>query len=344
MSGRGLLDADMATLGRMAGTGLQWWMDELRAMLPAGMRGLGAGGGGPVALFRPQRPIVIQHGRNAEEALPGGRARTLDLALPASLSLRRTLDLPAMRPEDLRAYVQAEAERLFPLGADTLLVDAIAGPRTGDGRMTAEVAAIDRALAMQAIDAASAVGIAPARLALSEDDAPDRRRFDFAPTLRSEGLLPPRSQQKAFWWGLVAFAFLINVGLLIWRDQQQTEALRALVAEQQPAVSVYRVIAGRGRLAATVARTSLARRAAHPALADLAATTAALPGEAWVQRYAWDGRSLRLNGLMRPPIDVVAALRREPRFVNVRTSTGDVQADILVGRPFDVTADIRRPR
>lgn len=339
--GNGILNADMATLGRWARTGFRWWWDELAAMVPAGWRGTGRRQG-PIALFRPGTPLHLHRGNGMVEELPsGGKDRPLDVAIPASLSLQRDISVPVMNQSDLRSYMALEADRLLPLGADALLVDALPVERNGDGRMTVRIAALDRRVAEEAVDAARLAGVQPTTIGLSDDADPSQTRFDFAPALRAEGLLPRRSAHRQIWWALVGFAFLTNILLLIWRDQQDVARIEALVNEQQPAVSVYRAMAGRTQRTATLAEATVQQRRDHNALADLAAATMALPDAAWVQRYAWDGRTLRLSGYMHPVIDVMAALRRERRFVNVRSTSGDVPADIPVGRPFDVTTDIR---
>jgi hypothetical protein len=336
-----LLNADMATLMRWARVGFQWWRDELMAMLPARLRGTGKRQG-PVALFRPGAPLRLHRGNGLVEDLRAGeRERPLDVAVPASLSLQRDIVVPAMSRSDLQSYIALEAERLLPLGGDSLLVDAVALERSDDGRMTIRLAALYRQTADEALGAAREAKVVPVRLRLAEDTEPQQTRFDFAPALRAEGTLPGVSARRQIWWALVGFALLANVALLIWRDQQDVTRLQAVVDEQQPAVAVYRTISGRAQRTAQLAETTVERRRNHNALADLAAATAALPNEAWAQRYAWDGRTLRVSGYMHPVIDVIAGLRKERRFANVRSTTGDVTADLPVGRPFDVTADLR---
>ena len=84
-----------------------------------------------------------------------------------------------------------------------------------------------------------------------------------------------------------------------------------------------------------------AERGSHDVLGALGSVSAALPSGAWVQRYAWSGRSVRLTGYKRQGVDVLAALRHDPRFANVRSANSDVIAEIPAGQPFDITATLK---
>lgn len=331
-----ILNADMATLAGWLREGWRWWLDELSAMVPPSLR-RARRGDGPLACYQADGAIEIVRGKqgSADQPCP------TNLALPASLALMREVNLPAMSKADMRQYLALEAGRLFPLSDASLIVDAEAGRREAGASVTAmRMAALHRETILHALSAARAAGLEPARITLIDPPSPEQTTFDFAPQLRAEGILPPQSQQPLLWWSLVGFAFLLNISLLVWRDQQSVARLQAAVDAQAPAVAVYRAIAGRSASIEQAARTTLARRAQQNALGDLAATTSALPDSAWVQRYDWDGRSLRIAGYLRPPTDVVAALSKNERFTNVRPSAADVQADIPIGQPFDISADI----
>lgn len=342
VSGSGILNADMATVSRWLRTGFGWWLAELREMVPE--RLLHRRERGPVAQFTPGKPIVIRQGDETALALPPGRPRPMTLVLPAAVALQRRLTVPRMGTTDLRSYVALEQERLLPIGAQSLVIDVQAERGSGDaaaGTQGVRIAAVARSTMTDALAAAAAAGVAPQRIALSGTAGPDDLQFDFAPQLRSEGLLPPADMSRVIWWSLVALAFAANVGLLVWRDQQEVEQMRQLVEAQQPAVRVYRTISGRLARTREIAARSAARRRTHDAIGDLAATSAALPTPAWVQRYQWNGAGVRLSGYMRPPFDVAAALRKEPRFINIRPGSSDLQADLPIGQPYDISADIR---
>ncbi len=339
MSGPSLLNADMATVAGWLRQGARWWIDTLADMLPATLRGAGSSKA-PLARFDNGAVAMIR----GESGTPD-RPRPADLGLPADRCLIRERTLPAMSLRDLDGFVGIEKDRLFPFADGSLLVASrVTGRSPDQGSMTVELAAIPRDLAEAAVVAAQAAGIAPRRIGIAPAYADGIMHFDVAPALRSEGLLPPPSNARTIWWSIVAAMILLNIGIVVWRDRQSVEQLRDIVAQQQPAVTVYRAIAGRSARLERVAATTVERRRRQDVLGDLAAASAALPDGAWVQRYEWDGRTLRLSGYLRPPVDVVAALGRDRRFANVRAGNGDVQAELPIGEPFDIVADLHGGR
>lgn len=337
MSGNSVLNADMATVASWLRQAVRWWLDTVAGMLPASLRGDGRSSG-PLARFDGDAVTMIRG-----KAGTADRPWPADIALPAERCLIRERTLPVMSQRDLDGFVAIEQERLFPFADGSLLFASRIAHRAADqGGMTVELAAVPRDLAVAAANAARAAGVMPRRIGIAPADPGGALRFDVAPALRSEGLLPPPSNARAIWWSIVAALILLNIGIAIGRDRQSVDQLREVVAGQQPAISVYRAIAGRSARLERVAATTVARRQQQDALGDLATASAALPDGAWVQRYEWDGRTLRLSGYVRPPLDVVAALGSAPRFSNVRAGNGDVQAELPVGEPFDIIADLGR--
>lgn len=339
MSQPSILNADMATIAGWLRQGARWWVDTVADMLPVSLRG-GGSSKAPLALFD-QGAITMIRGESGTPERP----RPADLGLSADRCLIRERTLPAMSQRDLDGFVAIESDRLFPFADGSLLVASrVTGRLPEQGSITVELAAIPRDLAEAAVVAAQGNGIAPRRVGIAPASPDSALRFDVAPALRAEGLLPPPGNARAIWWSIVAALVLLNIGIVIWRDRQSVEQLREIVAEQQPAVTVYRAIAGRSARLERVAASTVQRRRRQDALGDLAAATAALPDSAWVQRYEWDGRTLRLSGYLRPPVDVVAALGRDRRFANVRAGNGDVQAELPIGEPFDIVADLHGGR
>jgi general secretion pathway protein L len=139
---------------------------------------------------------------------------------------------------------------------------------------------------------------------------------------------------------VVALA-LANLGVAVGRDMLELNALHDKVEAQQPVVD--RVVAVRRHVLREEQRRAdiVARRTGGDPLRMLDAVTAATPSGAWVDRLAFDGRSVRLSGYRQDQVDMAAALRSAPLLTNVRSSGGDLLTRQAAGQPFDLTADLK---
>lgn len=330
MAATDLLNADMATLGRLVRDGFDWWRGELVGLVPPGLgRALG-GAAETVAELSPEGRHTLYRGGRAV-AGAGGRAA---VALPRGAVLERTLVLPMLSMRDTRALVALDIDRLTPFAAADIVFDL--EPVTRDpvaGRQTLLLAILPRTTGLAALAQARAGGIEPIALGQSLAPGSGELRHDFLAALEADAR--PWWARRGYWWGAVGLMLALNVGVAIWRDVRQTDAMAELVAAQSDGVALAQRL--RGRVAAEDARRAalVARRGANDPLPLLAAATAALPPPAWVQRAQWDGKSLRLTGFA-PGIDPVAALRRSPALGPVRAASADLAPDTAAGTPFDL--------
>ena len=320
-----LLNADMTTLARMARSGFDWWVGELESLLPAG-------------LIR-RSNLTAWHRYEHGEVIAASRAGVDTLVIPRELCLVRTLTLPRLPQADLAALVALDADRIMPVPADSIVIGIrTLGPadESGGGTMVrVAVGALPIARAREIADAARAAGAVPAHVG-PLDAGGERLDFDLAPAMRQIGLLPPRPAVARYWWAAVAVLVLVNLGTAVLRDQQQVERLQTLVDAQAPALTAMRRIEDRVMANAAKVNALNARRDAHQPLRLMATVGGALPEKAWVQRFEWDGRTLRMTGYAAPGINVVSVLKATGLFGSVRASRSEAVAETESGRPFDV--------
>lgn len=320
-----LLNSDMTTLARMARSGFDWWVGELEGLLPAGLvRG---------------RSLTAWHRYEQGEVIAASRAGVDTLVIPRALCLVRTLTLPRLPQADLAALIALDADRIMPVPADSIVIGIrTLGPADESGStdmVRLAVGALPIARAREIAEAARAAGVVPSRVG-PLDAGGERLDFDLAPAMRQNGLLPPRPAVARFWWGVVAVLVLVNLGTAVLRDRQQVERLQALVDAQAPALTAVRRIEDRVLGNAAKVNALNARRDAHQPLRLMATVGGALPENAWVQRFEWDGRTLRLTGYAAPGVNVVSVLKASGLFGSVRASRSEAVAETETGRPFDL--------
>lgn len=325
MAGRGILDADMATLGGWLRDGWRWWTDELAAMVPASLRDAGT----------TRATAAVFDGARLAGGLPG---QAVAISLDPELVLIREIARPAMGERDLERLLAFDAERIMPMPAEAMVVASRIDRREGT-TMQVAVAALPIARAEALAAAVAAANVRPVRVLVDRSEGV----IDFLPALRRAGFFARDRSAARGWWAAVAFLFLLNLAMIVWRDVARTDRLEDMVTQQQPAVGISRAMAGRIRNGQRVARVSLARRAALDPLGTLARLSTALPAGAWVQRYNWYGDTLKIAGYRPRDANVVAALRAAPGFAEVRNTSSDTVAEIPAGQPFDVTARLARP-
>lgn len=331
MDVKAILDADLTTVAGWLRSGAMWWVDELRGLLPARLTRRSAAFAAWVVYDGPGK--LRRHGEGS----------ILPVLVAPELCLVRELDLPPLGEADLNRLVRLDADRIMPIPPERLILAVRADPAAPapPGLRRVSVAALPRETAAALLAELAENGLQAASIGLADTDEPGVAAVDFTPALAEAGLIARPRVAAANWWALVVFLFALNVGLLVWRDAAQVQQLEELVESQTPAVNAARSIAKRIAATDRQAQELAGLRRRQDGLAVLAAATEALPAGAWVQRYAWDGSAIRLSGYKRAGVDVIGALRKSPRFADVRAANAEAVAEIPTGQPFDLTAVVK---
>jgi PAS domain-containing protein len=247
----------------------------------------------------------------------------------------RTLELPILSRDDTARLVALDLDRLMPFPSGSAVHSILVTERDPQrNRQTLRLAAALRSQVLAAVDRAEAFGLSPVALLAADSD------LDLLPALKLNAGLGARR----LYWGVVVAALIgVNLFLLIYRDLDETARLRSLVEEQRPAASAGLRLQRTSTGEQTARRELLARRQASSPMSLLATLDEAVPGGAWVHRLAWNGSALRLTGYRSASVDMLAALRADPRFSQVRGVTEGPQPAAQPGGrpPFDVSAVVR---
>jgi len=333
-----LLNSDLSTLLQEARRGVDWWREELAGLVPAALRG-GQRADRATLIFDGAGGFVDRQGRTPDAATRAAFGREGVVLVPGNTVLVRRIAAPPMTRADLTRMFALNAERHFPMPGGAVLLSSVA-PGGGEGGTTAEIAALPEPFARSLAAAMQDCHLQPQSVRVAQVDGRPDARFDFLPAMRAAGLTETSPSPRRAWWSLVALLALLNLVAAIWVDAAAVDRLQALVDAQRPAVTVAQTMATRVRRNEAMAKAAVLRRRQIDALGTLAYVSAALPEGAWVQRYAWDGRALRLTGYRSRDADVAAALRRIPGFTRVKSGQTDAVAETATGQPFELAIEI----
>lgn len=341
-------DIDLQTLQALARQGLGWWLDELAALLPASWRRRLATE--PPIAAAPRPGGGWRYWRDgkvlADGAPPRQAQRGVELLLSPDAVMTRDLTVPRMSARDLRGMLDFQIDQLSPLRRDLVHFDhRVAQRDIGGGRQTVRLAIARRVDIDRLIEAAVEAGLPVARLGVWSEPGGPASRFDFMPAVRESRGEPTAGRRQGWWWAAVALLLVLNVASLVGRDIADVARLRKAADARIPTVN--RVLHLRRRVEAEEARRRdlLASGARSDPLRLLATLTSALPPTVWVQRLEWNGRTVRISGFKPADVDVMAVLRRNGAFENLRGAGSGAPAAVSTGtgqaQPFDVTADVR---
>lgn len=330
MSAKSILDTDMTTLARMAKAGFDWWIGELRDMVPQQLlRRLS----GQVLTFDGQILLPLPLSR------AGGRA---SVKLPQELCLVRRLQRPLMSTRDLALLIELDRDRIMPLSQAGMLVAArIVSRDAARRRMVVEIAGLGSSEANSLAEALAASNVTPTAIFL---DSGGEHRIDFLPAFRSAGLLGERSNKRAPWWVLVTAMVFLNLGLLVWRDETSVLRLQDHIEAQQPDLQVARQMRQQLVNTGVLMRSSAERRQEHAVLKILGGLSDALPAGTVVLRLTWRGTNVRLTGYTANLGELRSALRKLPSLTNVESRIPDGVTALPIGEPFEITAQTNRVR
>ena len=361
----GRLGARLSGSTLRTGTGgfLSWWGNALAAWLPPRVRQLLGMDRGRLLLLVEGDSIRLRLQRGDEirdlgnlPTLQGVEAERDPLApvlglrlsdlprwllLPAGMSLRRRLPLPAAAVERLRDVVGFEIERQTPFAADAVAYDArVVARREGDGPIDAELIAVPRA----ALDPQlAALGPVAPSLAGIDVAGPDGAPLQV-------NLLPPSLRQhiRDPWqtWNLaLAAVAVIAIGLTLWqvlenrraaadafdaRVERETGPARRAAAQERELVNLVEGQAFLQRL-----------RAARPTAVEVMdELSRRLPDGTYLEKLAIEDGRLTLIGLSNEAPALIGRLQDSPLWRSPALA-GALQTDPSTHKDrFTLTADL----
>ena len=259
-----------APLGRARKPPAVGWA-ALRALLSGSL---------PIVRFDPDRKtLLLPNGQGAAIA-SRAKPRAVELRLPASAVLRKSLRLPAAAAENLRNVLALEMDRETPFAAAAVWFGHRIARRDRVS-LTVDLAVVPRPLFEECMARLAAAGMVARWIAIEPAAGEPVARFAVAEAGRS--WLGAASLPLL---GLVLALSAATIGLDLMRAQSLEAELAATRARAEQALAL---------------RRSLGDGESHPSgvpsrAALLAALSDAVPDGVWLDRLRFDGKGIEISG------------------------------------------------
>ncbi len=337
MNAKELLNMDMEQAVQLLLQAWRWWINELLAMLPPEWRERVTRRSHNVAEFR-GGALVYRDEESGQflQTKPRGAVKAL---MPADQVLVREMDLPLLPMSDVKRMIALDIDRLTPFQPEQVVFDAeIVARNPESGRQQVALGVVLRAAVTDFVDTLRANNLQPAAVGVASRGGV--HDFDFLAAMREANGGDAAQRRSLYWWIGAAVLLIVNLALLTYRDSSNLDQLRQTVETQQGPVGV--ALRTREKVDREAARrTALLKSKADSApLPVLDAVTQAMPQDAWVRRFEWNGRSVHITGARKTSTDIIARLEASPVLRNAHSLNTTTRNDpTAVTQPFDLTAD-----
>jgi general secretion pathway protein L len=330
-----LLNTDHEAIIQWLLHAFRWWVDELMGMVPPEWRDRLLKRTSAVAEFRDNG--VVYRDAVTGETLPEKPKRSVKVVLGPADVLTREIDLPILPMSDVKRMVALDLDRLTPFRPEQVLFDTEVIARDEEsGRQQIMLGVMTRSAVAQVMERAQANDIEPAGIGVTLPLG-ETSSLDFLPALReAEGGTAAR-RRATYWWIAAAVFMGFNLFMLSYRDASALDQLRSAVESQQAPVTV--ALRLRDKVTKEAARRAqlLKLQKQSAPLPIVEAVTQAIPNDAWVERFEWNGRTVHVRGFRKDSPDLLAKLEASPLLHNAHSLTPDART--ALNGTFDLAAD-----
>jgi general secretion pathway protein L len=339
MNAKELLNMDMEQAVQLLLRGWRWWVDELLAMLPPAWRERVTHRSHNVAELRGS--AVVYRDEQNGQVLQGKPRGAIKALMPTDQVLMREMELPLLPLSDVKRMIALDIDRLTPFRPEQVIFDAAIVLRDQEtGRQQVRLGVAMRATVEALLDNLRAHSLEPATIGVASRHGFSGYDFDFLAAMREANGGDAAQRRSLYWWIGAAALLALNLALLTYRDANSLDQLRQTVESQQGPVGV--ALRTREKFDREAARRAalLQSKAQNAPLPVLDAVTQAMPQDAWVRRFEWNGRTVHITGSRKTSTDIIARLEASPALRNAHSLTTTTRNDpSAVTQQFDLTAD-----
>ena len=339
MNAKDLMNMDMETAIQWLLHGWRWWVNELMTMLPPEWRERLTRRSHAVAEINKSGSLVYRNEENNEPfaVKPRGAIKFL---IPAGQVLQRDLELPLLPLSDIKRMIALDIDRLTPFQSDQVYFDAEIRSRDQEaGRQQVVLGVLPRASAETFLTFARENDLEPAAIGVTSQGGGAAPNFDFLSAMRDAQGSDAAQRRSLYWWGGAAALLILNLALLTYRDSSNLDELRQTVEAQQAPVTVAQRTRDKVDHEMTRRADLLDRKQKASPLPVLDAVTKAVPQDAWVSRFEWNGRTVHVRGQRKTSNDILARLEASPVLHNARSLVSETHGDPAAIQQFDMQAD-----
>jgi general secretion pathway protein L len=339
MNAKELLNMDMEQAVQLFLRGWRWWLDELLAMLPPGWRERVTRRSHNIAELRGSA-IVYRDEQNGQ-VLPARPRGAIKALMPTDQVLIREMELPLLPMSDVKRMIALDIDRLTPFQPEQIFFDAAIVARDQEtGRQQVTLGVALRTSVEAFLDNMRAHSLEPAAIGVASRRGFSDHDFDFLAAMREANGGDAAQRRSLYWWVGAATLLAVNLALMTYRDLNSLDQLRQTVETQQGPVGVAQRTRERVDREAARRAALLQSKSQNAPLPVLDAVTQAMPQDAWVRRFEWNGRTVHITGSRRTSTDIIARLEASPVLRNAHSLTTTTRNDpTAITQQFDLTAD-----
>jgi len=332
-----LLNTDHEAIIQWLLHGFRWWMDELMGMVPPAWRDrllrrsfavaeLGDGG-------------VVYRRADTGERLAEKPRGSVKLSLPQDQVLIRQIELPILPTSDLKRMVALDLDRLTPFRPEQVLFDTeVVARDDANGRQKLLLGVVPRSIALRMLERARGFGLEPAAVGVAPASG-EGANLNFLSALRDMGGGAGARRRSTYWWAGAGVLMAFNLFMLNYRDSSTTAELREAVESQQGPVTVAMRLRDKVQKEAARRASLLNQMRRDAPLPVLEAVTQAMPDGTWVERFEWNGKTVRIRGFRKDAPNLLASLELSPLLRNARSLSSDPRAAMAGTGNFELAAD-----
>ncbi len=320
-----------------------WWLGELRALMPKGLRRAFRGRPKWVVFDISGPDLVVSRGVGQSNREVGrvdlgpdgaGQRKAIDrlvrkldlgaatvvLRLPQGDVLRKPVDLPLAAEENLREVLSFEMDRQAPFKPGEFSFDYRIVRRDPETqRLQVELTVIPRSVVEAALERAAGWGVRPDVVDVAGDTGVETGALNLLPPERAQQVKVGAGGRFNFVLGLIA---LVLMGTVIYKLIERQSAVASIMAERVAAAKVEaEAVAALGEeLERLVEEGRFLRRRKRQAIAAtvvLEELTRVLPDHTWVYELHLNEGEMRLAGFSSAASEIIALIEGSELFREV---------------------------